>query len=95
MAKDDTVTLKDIATMIAQNNGATVKDTTTLMQDFVSEMTRNVAKGRKVRIVGLGIFEVRKRAARMGRNPATGEEIQIAASRKIAFRPSKEFKESV
>ena len=46
-------------------------------------------------IVGLGILQVRTRAARTGRNPATGEEIQIKASKKVAFRPAKELKDAV
>ncbi len=50
-------------------------------------------KGERIRIGGLGILQVRKRAARMGRNPATGEAIQIKASKKVAFRASKELKE--
>ena len=48
-----------------------------------------------MKIVGLGILQVRNRAARMGRNPATGEPIQIKASKKVAFRASKELKEAV
>jgi hypothetical protein len=49
----------------------------------------------RVRIVGLGILQVRKRAARMGRNPATGEAIKIKASRKVAFRAAKDLKLAV
>ena len=49
----------------------------------------------RIRIGGLGILQVRKRAARMGRNPATGEQIQIKASKKVAFRASKELKEAI
>ena len=52
-------------------------------------------EGDKIRLNGLGILQVRKRAARMGRNPATGESIKIKASKKIAFRPAKELKEAV
>jgi hypothetical protein len=52
-------------------------------------------KGDQIRLTGLGILQVRKRAARMGRNPATGEAIKIKASKKIAFRPAKELKEAV
>ena len=48
-----------------------------------------------IRIGGLGTLEVRKREARTGRNPATGETMQIAASKKVAFRPAKELKEAV
>ena len=49
----------------------------------------------RIRIGGLGILQVRKRAARMGRNPATGEPIKIKASKKVAFRAAKELKEAV
>jgi DNA-binding protein HU-beta len=52
-------------------------------------------QGNLVRIGGLGTFEVRKREARTGHNPATGETMQIAASKKDAFRPAKELKEAV
>ncbi len=57
--------------------------------------TKHLKKGERIRIVGLGILQVRKRAARMGRNPATGEAIQIKASKKVAFRAAKELKEAV
>jgi DNA-binding protein HU-beta len=53
------------------------------------------AEGDRIRIGGLGILQVRKRAVRMGRNPATGEPIQIKASKNVAFRAAKELKESV
>jgi nucleoid DNA-binding protein len=49
----------------------------------------------KLRLAGLGILQVRKRAARMGRNPATGEAIKIKASKKVAFRAAKELKMAV
>ena len=58
-------------------------------------MTKHLKKGDRIRISGLGILQVRKRAARMGRNPATGEAIKIKASKKIAFRAAKELKEAV
>ena len=57
--------------------------------------TRHLKKGDKIRLTGLGILQVRKLAARMGRNPATGEAIKIKASKKIAFRASKDLKELV
>ena len=65
------------------------------MTDLVGKITRHLKKGERIRIVGLGILQVRKRAARTGRNPATGEAIQIKASKKVAFRASKELKEAV
>jgi DNA-binding protein HU-beta len=62
---------------------------------MVSNITKHLKKGARIRIGGLGILQVRKRAARMGRNPATGEAIKIKASKKVAFRAAKELKESV
>ena len=55
----------------------------------------HLKKGDRIRIGGLGILVVRKRAAREGRNPATGEKIDIKASKKVAFRAAKELKEAV
>ena len=58
-------------------------------------ITKHLQKGERVKIAGLGILRVRNRAARMGRNPATGEPIQIKASKKVAFRPTKELKMAI
>jgi DNA-binding protein HU-beta len=66
-----------------------------LQKGFVSKITKHLKKGERVRIAGLGILQVRKRAARMGRNPATGEAIQIKASKKVAFRAAKDLKMAV
>ncbi|MET1178571.1 HU family DNA-binding protein [Peribacillus simplex] len=64
--------------------------------DSLFETTSNtLAKEEKIQLVGFGTFEVRERAARTGRNPQTGEEIQIAASKVPAFKPGKELKEAV
>jgi DNA-binding protein HU-beta len=62
---------------------------------MVGKIAKHLKKGERIRIVGLGILQVRKRAARTGRNPATGEPIQIKASKKVAFRAAKELKEAV
>jgi DNA-binding protein HU-beta len=66
-----------------------------LFGDFIDLTVKNLKKGNKVRINGLGIMQVRNRPARMGRNPATGEAIKIKASRKVAFRVAKEVKEAI
>jgi DNA-binding protein HU-beta len=66
-----------------------------LLADFVDLLVKHLKKGNKVRVTGLGIFQVRKRPARLGRNPATGEQIKINASKKLAFRAAKEVKESI
>ena len=62
---------------------------------LVTLTTKHLKKGDKIRLTGLGILQVRKRPARMGRNPATGEAIKIKASKKVAFRPAKDLKEAV
>ena len=89
------VTLKHISAGIAEKNDQPKKQVHELLEAFVEALTRNLKKGEKIRIPGLGIFVVAKRAARMGRNPATGEPIKIKASKKVAFRASKELKEAV
>jgi DNA-binding protein HU-beta len=66
-----------------------------MLTDLVGLVVKNLKKGNRIRIVGLGILQVRKRAARMGRNPATGAAIKIKASKKVAFRAAKELKEAV
>ena len=71
------------------------KQSELILTDLVGLVTKHLKKGDRIRLVGLGILQVRKRAARMGRNPATGEAIKIKASKKVAFRASKELKEAV
>ena len=58
-------------------------------------IAQHLKKGQRVKIAGLGILQVRTRAARMGRNPATGEQIHIKASKKIVFRATKELKMAI
>ena len=66
-----------------------------LLDNLVSLITKHLKKGERIRIAGLGIWQVRKRPARMGRNPATGEAIKIGPGKKVAFRASKELKEAI
>jgi DNA-binding protein HU-beta len=90
-----TVTLKHLAAALAEEHELSKKAAETILSDLVTKITKHLKKGERIRIVGLGILQVRKRAARMGRNPATGEAIQIKASKKVAFRAAKELKEAV
>ena len=66
-----------------------------MLTGMIKEITKHLKKGKRIRIGGLGILQVRKRPARMGRNPATGEAMKIKASKKIAFRAAKDLKEAV
>jgi DNA-binding protein HU-beta len=94
-AAQATVTLKHLAAALADSHDIAKKQAEAVLGDLVALATRHLKKGDKIRLTGLGILQVRKRAARMGRNPATGEAIKIKASKKIAFRPAKELKEAV
>jgi len=90
-----TVTLRNIADLLAESHEMPKKQANAILTELIELMTKNLKKGARIRIPGLGIFQVRKRPARMGRNPATGETIRIKASKKIAFRAAKDLKEAV
>src|SRR3954447_1204351 len=90
-----TITLKHLAAALAEEHDLSKKAAEAILTDMVDKIAKHLKKGERVRIVGLGILQVRKRAARMGRNPSTGEPLQIKASKKVAFRAAKELKEAV
>jgi len=90
-----TVTLKHLAASLAESHEMPKKQAESMLNDMVGLVVKHLKKGDRLRLSGLGILVVRKRAARMGRNPATGEPIKIKASKKVAFRASKELKEAV
>ena len=93
--KQETVTLRHIGNALAEAHELPKKQANQIMEDFVGMITKHLKKGARIRMAGLGVLQVRKRAARMGRNPATGEAIKIKASKKVAFRAAKELKEAV
>ena len=68
-----TVTLKHLAASLSEDHDMSKKQAESILTDLVSTVTKHLKKGDRIRIVGLGILQVRKRAARMGRNPATGD----------------------
>jgi len=94
-AKVDTITLRHMAVALADTHGLNKKQANEIMADLVATITKHLKKGARLRLAGLGTLQVRKRAARMGRNPATGEAIKIKASKKVAFRAAKELKEAI
>ncbi len=93
--KVNTVSLKHLAAALAEDHEMSKKKSEDILGDLVNLITKHLKKGDRIRLVGLGVLVVRKRAARMGRNPATGVPIQIKASKKVAFRASKELKEAL
>lgn len=89
------ITSKDLANALAEQHQFTKKQGQQMLDDLVSLITKHLRNGERVKIAGLGILQVRNRAARIGRNPATGEQIQIKASKKVAFRATKELKMAI
>ncbi|MGI3776429.1 MAG: HU family DNA-binding protein [Janthinobacterium lividum] len=94
-AAQPTVSLKQIAAELATAHDLQKKPAEAMMTGLVELMVEHLKKGDRLRLNGLGILQVRHSAARAGRNPATGEAIQIAAKKKIAFRPAKELKDEL
>ncbi|WDI31810.1 HU family DNA-binding protein [Hyphococcus flavus] len=94
-ALPDTLTYKHLAAELSEAHELPKKQVEELLSDYVDRIGGYLKKGKKLRIAGLGILQVRHRAARWGRNPATGEKIRIKASKKVAFRVAKDLKERV
>ena len=94
-AAPKTVTTKHLAYELAEQHPLTKNQSLEMLDDLIGMITKHLKKGERVKIAGLGILVVRNRAARMGRNPATGEPIQIKASKKVAFRATKELKMAI
>ena len=89
-----TVTLKHMAADIAAAHEISKKQADAILNDVVGVIVKHLKKGARIRMVGLGVMQVRRRAARMGRNPATGVAFKIKASKKVAFRAAKELYEA-
>ena len=85
----------ELVSAIAAKTGDTKKGAEASVNAFVEVITDALAKGDKVQLVGFGSFEVRKRAARKGRNPRTKEEIKIPASKAPVFKAGKALKDLV
>ena len=85
------VTLKTVFEQLGVSHDLPKKQVQGLLADFVAAVTMHLQQGARIRMSGLGTLEVKARDARMGRNPATGESIQIKASKKVAFRTAKEL----
>ncbi len=85
----------DLIAAIAAKTGSTKKNAEASLNAMTEAITESLVKGDKVQLVGFGSFEVRKRAARKGRNPQTKEEIKIPASKAPVFKAGKALKELV
>lgn len=85
----------DLISKVAESTELSKKDATKAVDAVFDAISEALQNGDKVQLVGFGNFEVRERAARKGRNPQTGDEIEIAASKMPAFRPGKSLKDLV
>ena len=85
----------ELIAAVAEKSGITKKDAERVVNATIETITASLLKGDKVQLSGFGIFEVKAREARVGRNPRTKEEIQIPATRIPAFKASKTLKDAV
>jgi DNA-binding protein HU-beta len=89
------VNKSELIAKMAEKSGLTKKDNEAVLKAFIESVEETLENGEKVQLVGFGTFETRERAARVGRNPRTKEEIQIPASKVPVFKVGKEFKDIV
>jgi DNA-binding protein HU-beta len=85
----------ELISVMAEKSGLTKKDSEKALNSFIEAVEEALVKGEKVQLVGFGTFEVRERSARKGRNPQTGEEIDIPAASVPAFKAGKALRESI
>ena len=85
----------ELIAAVAEKCGITKKDAERVVNATVETITESLVKGEKVQLSGFGIFEVKARAARTGRNPRTNENIEIPATKLPAFKASKTLKDAV
>ena len=83
----------ELVAAIAEEAGLSKKDAEKAVKAFTDVVTKQLKKGQKVQLVGFGTFEVTKRAARTGRNPQTGAEMKIKASKAPKFKAGKALKD--
>ena len=84
-----------LAAALAEKTQLSKKDAEKALNAFIDVVTVSMAKGEKVQLIGFGTFDVKDRPARVARNPRTGEEIKIAASKAPAFKAGKALKDKV
>jgi len=85
----------DLLNAISTESGLTKKDAEKALDATIKAISNELANGGKVQLIGFGTFEVRERAARQGRNPSTGADISIPASKAPVFKAGKALKDAV
>ena len=85
----------ELVSVVSEKTEFSKKESAQIVDALFASIEEALTKGEKVQLIGFGTFEVRERAARKGRNPQTGAEIEIPASRVPAFKPGKALKDAV
>lgn len=85
----------ELASAIAKETGLTKEKANEVITAFTDQVSNTTAKGDDVALIGFGTFSVRKREARTGRNPQTGAELKIPASKSVGFKAGKSLKDAV
>lgn len=85
----------ELISVIAEKSGFSKKDAATALESVVAAISESLEKGEKIQLVGFGTFEVKERAARTGKNPRTGEVVEIAAAKVPSFKAGKALKDAV
>jgi len=89
------ITKERLIAMLADQNDLSKQASREMLNDLISMITKHLQQGERVKVAGLGILQVRDRPARMGRNPRTGEAVEIKAGKKVAFRVAKKLKMAI
>lgn len=90
-----TTTKKELAQRIADETGLPLADVTKAMQAFMDQIIEDLASGKRIEFREFGVFETRRRKARLARNPKTGEKVSIGARQIVAFKPGLVMKRRV
>jgi len=92
---DNTLTRMDLADAVHEEVGLSRNESADLVESVLTHMSDALASGKSVKISSFGTFSIRDKAARVGRNPKTGEEVPITPRRVLSFRPSHLMKDRV
>ena len=85
----------ELISAVAEKSGLSKKDAAAALDSVIAAISESLAQGEKIQLVGFGTFEVKERAARSGKNPRTGEAVEIPASKAPVFKAGKALKDAV
>ena len=85
----------ELISAVAEKSGLSKKDAAAALDSVIAAISESLAQGEKIQLVGFGTFEIKERAARSGKNPRTGETVEIPASKAPVFKAGKALKDAV